>query len=284
MVLGVEPLRADAEFIRGDVDGSGTVLLNDAVQVLGFLFQRTDAVTCLDAADADDDGRVAISDAVFLLASLFARGPIPPAPFPDCGVDPTDDELDCVFQPCAAHVRFGDLQVPAAGAFYVVDRSSSMGDSGELAIAKRVLGDSIAALDDGMLFAIVAFDASTVRFGPVPADRVMRTTARSWLAEMSIGAGSCVGAGLMEALQVADDVGVVAPAILYIGDGGGTGPCGGIEGEQQYLTQTLDEVAERNAGRAAIHALGVLMHRRTMQETFLRTLVERNRGEYARVE
>ncbi len=49
--------------------------------------------------NGDDD--VNIADPVFLLNFLFAGGPVPVAPFPDCGPGmlPADEELGCVNPP-----------------------------------------------------------------------------------------------------------------------------------------------------------------------------------------
>ena len=51
------------------------------------------------AADANDTGRVDLSDAVFILNYLFVGGAVPPAPFRQCGLDPTPDELGCAVYP-----------------------------------------------------------------------------------------------------------------------------------------------------------------------------------------
>ena len=50
---------------------------------------------------ANDDGALDIADAVAILSRLFANaGPLP-APFSECGLDPTADELGCAaFAPC----------------------------------------------------------------------------------------------------------------------------------------------------------------------------------------
>ena len=85
--------------IRGEVD------LADAAFIVSLLFQdgswQPDAI-CLDACDTNDDGRVDLADAHAILAWLFLQGSPPPAPFPDLGVDPTDDKLECpiVEDPC----------------------------------------------------------------------------------------------------------------------------------------------------------------------------------------
>jgi hypothetical protein len=47
------------------------------------------------AADANDDGGAGISDAVYSLGYLFLGGPTPPAPYPGCGTESTEDALGC---------------------------------------------------------------------------------------------------------------------------------------------------------------------------------------------
>ena len=49
----------------------------------------------MDAGDSDDSGELNITDAVNSLGYLFRGGSPLPAPFLECGVDATDDELDC---------------------------------------------------------------------------------------------------------------------------------------------------------------------------------------------
>ena len=50
----------------------------------------------------NDSGAVDLTDPVFLLNFLFAgRFPSPPAPFAECGSDPTPDDLTCLaFEGC----------------------------------------------------------------------------------------------------------------------------------------------------------------------------------------
>ena len=38
-------------------------------------------------------------DAVYILTFLFQSGPQPPAPYPDTGLDETEDDLDCETSP-----------------------------------------------------------------------------------------------------------------------------------------------------------------------------------------
>ena len=82
-------------FVRGDVSADGSVNLTDAIQVLDSLFQGGPEPACARAADANDDGQLNLSDAVALLLHLVGGAGNLPAPFPDCGLDPTEDPLHC---------------------------------------------------------------------------------------------------------------------------------------------------------------------------------------------
>lgn len=82
-------------FVRGDVNGDSFIDLSDPVVVLLYLFYEGMLTTCPKVCDANDDGRVDLADPVFLLAYLFAEGDVMPAPYPECGVDPTPDALSC---------------------------------------------------------------------------------------------------------------------------------------------------------------------------------------------
>jgi hypothetical protein len=82
-------------FTRGDPDRNDAVNLTDAIVILGYLFQGTAGIDCLDAADVDDDGKVDLTDAIYLLNFLFLGGPEVVLPYPEAGTDPTLDELPC---------------------------------------------------------------------------------------------------------------------------------------------------------------------------------------------
>lgn len=68
-------------FARGDVDGDGLFVINDAVLLLDHLF-ASGSIPCRDAADIDDDGSILINDPILFLEFLFGSGPVPAAPGP----------------------------------------------------------------------------------------------------------------------------------------------------------------------------------------------------------
>ena len=68
--------------------------MTDPIQILLWLF-RGGELPCRDAADVDDNGQVNLTDAISMLSFLFQGGTPPAAPYPQEGVDPTEDELDC---------------------------------------------------------------------------------------------------------------------------------------------------------------------------------------------
>ena len=86
----------DPEFIRGDANQDGSLNIADPVEMLNLLFGVNPSISCADALDANDDGGANIADPVYILGGLFTMGPPPSAPFPDCGLDPTPDSLECL--------------------------------------------------------------------------------------------------------------------------------------------------------------------------------------------
>lgn len=92
------------EFERGDIDGSGTINLQDAVFALNTLFPQGPAPTipCDAATDINDDDSHNLADVVVLLGYLFVPNSPPPAPpLGACGPDPTPGSLTCdSFPPC----------------------------------------------------------------------------------------------------------------------------------------------------------------------------------------
>jgi hypothetical protein len=82
-------------FIRGNANEDLKVNIADPVYTLNALLRGGPGVACEDAADANDDGLVDASDAVFTINYLFRGQASPPAPFPACGDDPTEDTLSC---------------------------------------------------------------------------------------------------------------------------------------------------------------------------------------------
>lgn len=94
------PSATDPTFRRGDLDGDGQITIGDAINVLSYLFSGGTEPSCRDAADGNDDGAITIADPITLLAYLFQGGSPLPAPGTGCGVDPTEDALDCAQPGC----------------------------------------------------------------------------------------------------------------------------------------------------------------------------------------
>lgn len=82
-------------FVRGDCNADGGIDVGDPVFLLSQLFSSGGPSSCSDACDANDDGQLDLSDAVSLLSAQFGAGPEPTQPYPGCGIDPSDDGLDC---------------------------------------------------------------------------------------------------------------------------------------------------------------------------------------------
>lgn len=78
-------------FIRGDANKDDGVDISDPVFLLDYTFKGGRVPPCKDSADANNDTRLDISDPIWLLNYLFKGGPQPSEPFPQAGVDPSDD-------------------------------------------------------------------------------------------------------------------------------------------------------------------------------------------------
>ena len=103
LLASISPPRVSAAaFVRGDLEADGSLGISDAIAILGRLFLGgTLPHDCDDAADVNDSGTLDISDPVYLLVFAFVGGREPPAPFPECGDDPTADGLECrTYAPC----------------------------------------------------------------------------------------------------------------------------------------------------------------------------------------
>lgn len=91
--------RVAARFVRGDVEADGQIGISDAIRILCFVFdpgeERPIYEGCRDAADVDDNGSLQVTDAILLLGYLFLGGEEPSAPFPEAGIDETQDDLAC---------------------------------------------------------------------------------------------------------------------------------------------------------------------------------------------
>ena len=84
-------------FLRGDCNTDSNANLADAIFLLANLFSGGPDSDCVDGCDCNDDNSLNIADAVYFLSYLF-NGGAPPAPpgIIECGLDPTDDSLDCL--------------------------------------------------------------------------------------------------------------------------------------------------------------------------------------------
>jgi len=92
---------AGPRFRRGDANQDWRFDISDPVFILRSLFLTGELLGCEKAGDSNDDGKVDVSDSIRILRRLFLEDDPPPAPFADCGPDPTPDILPCKeFVPC----------------------------------------------------------------------------------------------------------------------------------------------------------------------------------------
>ncbi|MEM7166668.1 MAG: dockerin type I repeat-containing protein [Planctomycetota bacterium] len=92
-------LALDAQaFIRGDSNSDGAINISDVTSALNHIFGIS-SQSCPDAMDFDDSGTLDVTDPVTLAQYLFVQGMPPAPPFPNPGLDPTPDGLDCMPAP-----------------------------------------------------------------------------------------------------------------------------------------------------------------------------------------
>jgi polyhydroxybutyrate depolymerase len=111
-----------APFVRGDVDGGGTVEMTDAVQIFGYLYLGDPAtIGCGDVADVDDNGVLEMADGIYILSHFFLGGPRPRPPYPRPGFDrtvndpfPCGDVIGGPGRPIDLDVNGGLLHVPTS--------------------------------------------------------------------------------------------------------------------------------------------------------------------------
>ena len=151
-------------------------------------------------------------------------------------------------------VIFYDLPLEGDGFFYVVDKSGSMNDAGELAIAKREITKNITEFSDRVQFGVFLFSSNVAKFPSsghaAEAIPSMKAAAVAWIVAQQSTPGSCVQAGLSAALQMANASSAKRKVITYVGDGGGT--CNGAN-EAEYLQQPLAAVSAQNYQRIQIN-------------------------------
>jgi hypothetical protein len=118
---GAGQVFAQQQFIRGDADGDCLVGALDLYFLIcyKYSFPPGPPPPCRDAADVNDNGLIELADIVGLMNYFFIPGSPPPSPpFPEPGLDPTPDDLDCA-NACVAPTpsNLDSLIVPSASGF-----------------------------------------------------------------------------------------------------------------------------------------------------------------------
>jgi hypothetical protein len=222
---------------------------------------------------------VPLASFAVLLAAGVARGRDKEnldLPFDALGEDVDDD-------PAPEVVSFLGTRLEGDGFFYVIDRSTTMHDSGELGRAKSEVKKNIVEFSSRVEFGIVFFDAGILKFPasgqPAEATPPMKQAAGAFVDSVAPGAGTCGMQALITALQLANRARSHRKVIVYLSDGGGT--CRGAD-ENQYLEKTIATVTAQNYQRVKINTILVL-NPSGGGEAFMRRLAAANGGTYTRL-
>ena len=89
VAFGAPTLVAQPDFLRGDCNQDGVIDIADAVNVWRIRFAGAPQ-PCIAACEADGNGIFnGLVDGLYLFFYVIDGGSPPPAPFPDCGPDPS---------------------------------------------------------------------------------------------------------------------------------------------------------------------------------------------------
>jgi len=180
-------------------------------------------------------------------------------------------------------VNFYNTNLEGDGFFYVIDRSVSMQNAGELPRAKTEVKKNIGEFPNRVQFGIVFFDAGIAKFPgsgqPAEASEAMKQAGKGFVDSVAPGSGTCCLQALMTALQFANRAKSKRKVIVYLSDGGGT--CQGGD-EMQYLNKTISAVTGANYQRVRINTILVL-EPTGGGENFMRRLASSNGGSYTRI-
>ena len=179
-------------------------------------------------------------------------------------------------------VTFYGQQLEADGFFYVIDRSSTMQDRGELNIARREVVRNISEFSDRVQFGVVFFATDVVKFpasgAPADASPGMKQSGINFVQSTPGSSGTCCQKAISEIFRMANQATSKRKVIVYLSDGGGT--CGGDEAG--YLKQTLALATSQNYQRIPINTIGVL-DMGQFQEAFMKQLASSNGGTFTRI-
>lgn len=197
-------------------------------------------------------------------------------PFDAVGGD--DDDTDI-----PEEVRFYDVALEGDAFFYVIDRSQTMQDRGELPRAKQEVIENLNAFSSSAEFGIIFFDSQVIAFPPsgrpAKAESATKQSAKMFVVGTPPGVGTCGLQALQAALRMASQAASRRKVIVYLSDGGGT--CMGAD-EAEYLKKTLAAVTAQNYERIRIHTIGVL-DLTPLGEAFMKRLAAANGGTYTRI-
>jgi hypothetical protein len=178
LVIVVSLLQAETtcaqSFIRGDVNSDGVVNDDDICALECYIHgEATCSLTgapcssalmsCFLAADVDDNGSVNLSDLTYLYLYLHSGGSQPSAPFPTCGVDPTDPQPG---NDCCGFIRGdanGDAAIDISDAVYLIAYIFSGGPAPNPLLAGDANCDSTVDISDAVYLIAYIFSG-----GPEP--------------------------------------------------------------------------------------------------------------------
>jgi len=191
-------------------------------------------------------------------------------------------------QQCSLTLTVRDRQLAATNVVFLIDRSGSMQDSGELVLAKREVVLALSESEGIETFAIVFFDRSQLVFPrnesdePAVVDHETVLAGIDFINRVPGGRETCLRQAFERAIRFAENVPEGRTAIVYVGDGGGTCPSDRTE-EWEHLQRAFREITSLNDQRFQIMPFGVRIVGRHFQTKILHDLATGNGGVYTHI-
>ncbi len=119
IILYFPLISAETTFIRGDANSDNKVDISDQTFIFKYIYLGGETPKCLDAADVDDNGKIEMTDGVYLIDYLFRGSGKPPIqPYPNGGVDTTNDNLSCGEQEGEGGALSGNVRLQISQSIY----------------------------------------------------------------------------------------------------------------------------------------------------------------------
>ncbi len=167
-----------------------------------------------------------------------------PLDLPSGGAGNNEDDEDA-----PETITFYGSEYEGDGFFWCLDKSCSMGWSGEIGTLKAEVAIAVNQLSARAEFGVVAFSSNTLTWSPQPkkASGGNKAAAISWVNGLSAEGGTCLGAGGVALVNIANQSTKRRRQMMFLGDG--VPSCGGSS------ASVIADITSANYEQIPLHTL-----------------------------